>query len=147
MIIQLNIYRLFTFYPSRSAPASTTSGREGISSGLGNETESTTGFPPQFHHNTTTGEGRSAIMQGGFQMAALALSIAMALLGGLLTGLIMRLPFVEQIENTEEMFDDEPNWITPEDYSLKLTEVNIQNQNLDEDERNIELLEEKMTNV
>ncbi len=84
-------------------------------------------------------------MQGGFQMAALALSIAMALLGGLITGLIMRLPFVEQIENTEEMFDDETNWVTPEDYSLKLTEVNIQNQDMDEDERNIEL--EKMTNV
>ena len=79
-------------------------------------------------------------------MAALALSIAVAVLGGLLTGLIMRLPFVEQIENTEEMFDDETNWMTPEDYSLKLTEVNVQNQNLDEDERSIEL-EEKLTNV
>ncbi len=111
----------------------------------GNETHSTTSLP-KFLSENANGEGRSAIMQGGFQMAALGLSIAMALLGGLLTGLIMRLPFVEQFENTDEMFDDEANWITPEDFSLKLTEVSIQNQNMDEDERNIEL-EQKIAKV
>ena len=134
--------RLFTFYPSRSALTVSPS----TSSDVNSTVVSTTSFPHLFHENVSNSTGRSAIMQGGFQMAALALSIAVAVLGGLLTGLIMRLPFVEQIENTEEMFDDETNWMTPEDYSLKLTEVNVQNQNLDEDERSIEL-EEKLTNV
>jgi len=110
-----------------------------------NETNNTTSLPTLLYENANR-EGRSAIIQGGFQMAALALSVAIALLGGLLTGLIMRLPFVEQFENSDEMFDDESNWITPEDFSLKLTEVSIQNQNLDEDERTIEL-EKKISKV
>ena len=133
----MNIFRLFTFYPSRSAPiesASTSSGGEGFSSFVGNETESTTSFPTLFNQNATIGVGRSAIIQGGFQMATLALSITMAILGGLLTGLIMRLPIIEQIEEEDEMFDDEANWITPEDFSLKLTEVSIQNQPTEEEE-------------
>jgi len=44
-------------------------------------------------------------------------------LGGILTGLIMKIPVIEEVEEVEEMFDDEPHWITPEDYSLKFTEM------------------------
>lgn len=69
------------------------------------------------------GDGRSAVEQGGYQIAGLALTLALAIVGGALTGFVMKLPFIEQVNNEEDMFDDEPNWKTPQDYSLKLTEV------------------------
>jgi hypothetical protein len=75
------------------------------------------------------GLGRTAVQQGGYQMAALAMTLGMALFSGFITGYIMKLPIIEQIEETEEMFDDEPHWVTPEDYSLKLTEVRVQQRN------------------
>jgi ammonium transporter Rh len=84
---------------------------------------------------------RSAVEQGGYQMAALALTIVFAIVGGVLTGFIMRLPIFEQVENQDDMFDDETNWITPEDFALKLTEVSVQNQNQEDDE------EEKQLNI
>lgn len=72
------------------------------------------------------GLGRTPLQQSGYQLAALGTTIAIALVGGVLTGLIMRIPIIEQVSEIEEMFDDEPHWRTPEDYSLKLTEVRVQ---------------------
>jgi len=72
------------------------------------------------------GLGRTTLQQSGYQLAALGTTIAIALVGGVLTGLIMRIPIIEQVSEIEEMFDDEPHWRTPEDYSLKLTEVRVQ---------------------
>lgn len=97
--------RLFKFYPSM-APVlnSTDSVAADIVSGL----------------------GRTGLQQGGYQLAALGVTLGLALVGGALTGLIMRIPIIEQISEMEEMFDDEPHWVTPEDYSLKLTEVRVQ---------------------
>lgn len=77
--------------------------------------------------------GRTAVVQGGYQMAAIAVTLGMAIIGGILTGFVMRLPIMEKVEDIEEMFDDEPNWITPEDYSLKLTEVRVQNRDGEEE--------------
>jgi ammonium transporter Rh len=103
--------RLYVFYPSRIPKNNST---EFNTFNLGN-TEFNDG-----------GLGRTASAQAGYQLAALGVTLAIAILGGILTGLIMRIPVIEQIEEVEEMFDDEPNWITPEDYSLKLTEVRVQ---------------------
>jgi ammonium transporter Rh len=74
------------------------------------------------------GPGRTAAVQASYQLASLGMTIALALVGGFITGFIMRIPIIEQIE-AEEMFDDEPNWCVPDDYSLKLTEVRLQQQN------------------
>lgn len=94
--------RLYVFYPSR-IPAFN-------SSDYLNESLAGTEF-------SDGGLGRSAVVQGGYQIAALALTLGMALVGGAITGLLMKLPFLEQIEDSNDnLFDDEPNWITPDDY-------------------------------
>ena len=67
------------------------------------------------------GTGRGAGEQAGFQLAALAVTIGMALVGGAITGLLLRLPVFEQLSEDVEMFDDEAQWVTPDDYALKLT--------------------------
>jgi ammonium transporter Rh len=103
--------RLYVFYPSRTP---TTNSTDFGDFNLGN-TEFRDG-----------GLGRTASAQAGYQLAALGVTLGIAILGGILTGFIMKIPVIEQIEEVEEMFDDEPHWITPEDYSLKLTEVRVQ---------------------
>lgn len=102
--------RLYTFYPARIP--------------LVNSTE--------YNNNSLAlsefsdgGLGRTAIMQGSYQIAAMAVTLGIALVSGLLTGYIIKLPIIEQIEENEEMFDDEPHWMVPEDYSLRLTEVKV----------------------
>jgi hypothetical protein len=90
------------------------------------------------------GLGRTPVQQGGYQMAALAMTLAVALISGVITGYIMKLPIIEQIDECEEMFDDEPHWVTPEDYSLKLTEVRVQQRNGHHDE---EMHEKRVLNT
>jgi ammonium transporter Rh len=106
--------RLYVFYPSRLPMANSTEFKN----------HSLSSFP-EFVNG---GLGRSGVQQGGYQMAALATTLLTALVGGVLTGFLMRLPIIEQVKENEEMFDDEPQWVTPEDYSLKLTEVRVQQQ-------------------
>lgn len=62
-------------------------------------------------------------MQSGYQIAALMLTIGLALVGGTITGFIMKIPLMEQHDIMEEMFDDEPHWFTPDDYTSKVSEV------------------------
>lgn len=73
---------------------------------------------------SVTRPGRSAGAQAGFQLAALALTLAMAVLGGVVTGLLMRVPAFEQIDE-ENMFDDDLAFITPDDYSFKLAQIRV----------------------
>lgn len=92
---------LYEYYPAR-APANET---ELVDLGL----------------KVPLGTGRGAGEQAGFQLAALAVTIGMALVGGAITGLLLRLPVFEQLSEDVEMFDDEAQWVTPDDYALKLT--------------------------
>ncbi|RNA27197.1 ammonium transporter Rh type B-like [Brachionus plicatilis] len=110
--------RLYVFYPSRTP--------------MSNSTEYSN-FSLDLTEFSRGGMGRTAAVQGGYQMAALAVTLGMAIIGGIITGYIMKLPIIEQIQDIEEMFDDEPNWLTPEDYSLKLTEVRVQNRESEEE--------------
>jgi len=58
------------------------------------------------HYNVThPGAGRSAMVQGGFQMLALVITLVIALVGGALTGLLMRLPCLDNVSG-DKMFDD-----------------------------------------
>ncbi|XP_057367148.1 ammonium transporter Rh type B-like isoform X1 [Daphnia carinata] len=51
----------------------------------------------QYHvENVQPGLGRSALGQGAYQIAALGTTLAFALVGGLITGLILQLPFFNQ---------------------------------------------------
>ena len=65
-------------------------------------------------------------MQAGYQLTALAITLGIAILGGVFTGLIMRLPILETIRDEELMFDDQLAFITPDDFSFKLSEVKVQ---------------------
>lgn len=58
------------------------------------------------------GTTRTGTTQAGFQAAALGLTFGMAVVGGLLTGILLRLPIFAQKDNH---FDDEINWHLPED--------------------------------
>ncbi|RNA27200.1 Rh type B glyco [Brachionus plicatilis] len=53
---------------------------------------------------------RTNIEQSGFQILALVLTLGMSIVGGILTGLIMRLPILEKINYSEDMFEDELDW-------------------------------------
>ena len=69
------------------------------------------------------GLGRSRFLQGGYQIAALALTLGLAISSGVVTGLIMRLPIFEQVIQKEDYFEDEPHWITPQDFHSKTPEI------------------------
>lgn len=77
---------------------------------------------------STDGSGRSALGQAGFQLIALAISFGVALISGAITGLFLRLPIFEKLSQDVEMFDDEAQWVTPDDYALKLTFASSSNQ-------------------
>jgi ammonium transporter Rh len=108
--------RLYTFYPARTPSINSTD------------------FS-QFNLKDTIfyegGDGRSASSQAWYQLAAIGVTLIIAIVGGVITGFVMKLPIFEQINDEEEMFDDEPAWITPDDYSLKLTEVRVQREEED----------------
>jgi len=99
---------LYDFYPSRIPPQNSTEYVELKLSGT------------SYHKG---GSGRSGLEQGGFQIAALAVTLAMAIVGGLVTGIVMRLPIFEQVHDEEELFDDEPNWVTPADYGFDISDL------------------------
>ena len=61
------------------------------------------------------GLGRSAGVQAGYQLAALAVTLGLAIVTGVITGLILKTPLFEQVKDENEMFDDEPNWLVPTD--------------------------------
>ena len=74
------------------------------------------------------GLGRTASVQAGYQLAALGVTLGIAIFGGLVTGLILRIPFIEQVNETNELFDDQSSWITPKDF-LDSTSTSNSNSN------------------
>ncbi|KAL4218728.1 hypothetical protein ACF0H5_021316 [Mactra antiquata] len=54
---------------------------------------------------TEAGIGRSSTTQGGYQMLALVLTLVVSIVGGALTGLILRLPCFDNVHGNR-MFDD-----------------------------------------
>ncbi|CAF3683688.1 unnamed protein product, partial [Rotaria sordida] len=61
------------------------------------------------------GEHRSAAVQAGYQCAGLLLTLGMAIVGGVFTGLILRLPIFASPDNNS-YFDDSLNWHVPQDF-------------------------------
>lgn len=49
-------------------------------------------------------------------MAGVALTLGMAIVGGAITGIIIRLPFIEQLSEPNELFEDESCWKVPEEF-------------------------------
>jgi hypothetical protein len=83
-------------------------------------------FYPSRKPESEGGLGRSASTQAWFQLAALVMTIGFAVVSGILTGIIMRLPIFEQIRSEEDMFTDRDNWHTPDDFlEVKSEEANV----------------------
>ncbi|XP_072049051.1 ammonium transporter Rh type B-like [Amphiura filiformis] len=59
--------------------------------------------------------GRSASGQAGYQLAALAVTLVIAIVGGLVTGFVLKLPFWNEPKEDDELFDDHQNWELPEE--------------------------------
>ena len=76
-----------------------------------------------FNQNLTStkysegGLDRSAVEQGGYQMAALVLTLVMAVVSGSITGLIMRLSIFSPIEEPDALFEDEGDWLMPVEHA------------------------------
>ncbi|XP_065563752.1 ammonium transporter Rh type A-like isoform X2 [Artemia franciscana] len=60
------------------------------------------------------GLNRSASEQAAYQIVVLLVTLAISIVGGLLTGLIMRISFFGSVSK-EHLFDDEPYWEVPEE--------------------------------
>ncbi|XP_076438384.1 ammonium transporter Rh type B-like [Babylonia areolata] len=68
----------------------------------------------QQHVEVSAGQGRSAGAQAGYQMAALGITLVIAVVGGLLVGLIARfIPLNQPAGN--DLFEDRDNWEVPEE--------------------------------
>ncbi|KAK6172887.1 hypothetical protein SNE40_016457 [Patella caerulea] len=62
-----------------------------------------------------TGQGRTAGSQGGYQAVALIVSLGIAIVGGLLTGLLLKIPFCDNVRERHALFEDEEHWHVPEE--------------------------------
>jgi len=71
----------------------------------------------KFLPNVMAGEGRTGYQQAGMQAAALACTLGMAIVSGLITGLLLRFPFCD-IPKGRALYDDANTWEMPEDYLL-----------------------------
>lgn len=65
-------------------------------------------------HEIHEGLGRTPGTQGLYQLAAIGCTLAIAIVGGSLTGLVLRLPFFDSYDNVT-FYSDEPHWHRPED--------------------------------
>lgn len=70
------------------------------------------------------GLGRSGMQQGGFQIVALVVTLCIAVVGGLITGVILK--YVKILEQPEgaDLFDDRKFWHVPEDEEAENGGVN-----------------------
>jgi hypothetical protein len=46
----------------------------------------------------------------------LALTLGMAIVSGVVTGFIIKLPFIEKIKDEDDLFNDRVYWHTPDDF-------------------------------
>jgi len=60
------------------------------------------------------GDNRTAGSQAMYQLATLGVTLGIALIGGSLTGLLLRVPFFGKVPE-EHLFDDFRHWEIPED--------------------------------
>ncbi|XP_055549988.1 ammonium transporter Rh type A [Wyeomyia smithii] len=66
----------------------------------------------EIHEFIIGGYGRSAAKQGAYQLLAILLTVLIAMVGGLFTGLVLKSPSVRQLEK-DELHKDDAYWETP----------------------------------
>jgi hypothetical protein len=67
-------------------------------------------------------ESRSASGQAGYQLATLGVTLLISIVGGIITGLIMKLPFWNEPED-DELYDDKPFWDEVEYHDLPTADI------------------------
>ncbi|XP_021708886.1 ammonium transporter Rh type A-like [Aedes aegypti] len=72
------------------------------------------------HEMVIGGYGRSAAMQGAYQLLAILLTVVIAIMGGLCTGLVLKSPTMRQLEQDEHHKDD-VCWETPVELETTVT--------------------------
>ncbi len=72
-------------------------------------------FYPSRNSISNGGLGRTAVEQGGYQIAALVVTLVIAIFGGAITGLVLKTPLFEQKDSKTDFFDDEIDWVVPND--------------------------------
>ncbi|GAB1603225.1 ammonium transporter Rh type C-like [Argonauta hians] len=70
--------------------------------------------------NASADDYRTAVQQGGYQMAALAITFSIAIVGGILTGFVLKLPIWNEPAD-DDLFEDETNWIVPVEPVTRMT--------------------------
>jgi hypothetical protein len=95
-------------------------GMPGVLSGLGTIVLSSMSWRSLYTENLSPkclggGVNRTARAQAGYQCAGLILTLGMAIVGGLLTGVFLRLPIFATPDN-DSYFDDSLNWHVPSDF-------------------------------
>ena len=70
------------------------------------------------------GLGRSAAQQGGYQIAALCVTLSVACISGVVVGFIIKLPIFGRIRKVDDMFHDKLLWILPESEENRVHLVN-----------------------
>ncbi|CAF4257614.1 unnamed protein product, partial [Rotaria sordida] len=95
-------------------------GMPGVLSGLAGIVVASMPWRSYYHENLTHkclsgGEHRTPGAQAGYQCAGLLLTLAMATVGGLVTGIVLRLPIFASPDN-DSYFDDSLNWHVPQDF-------------------------------
>ena len=66
------------------------------------------------------GSGRSALAQVGYQALTLGVTIGLAVVGGLITGVILRLPLLND-DVPDAYYNDQQHWETPDDFHSDAT--------------------------
>uniref|UniRef100_A0A182I056 Ammonium transporter AmtB-like domain-containing protein n=1 Tax=Anopheles arabiensis TaxID=7173 RepID=A0A182I056_ANOAR len=74
------------------------------------------------------GYGRSGAKQGAFQLMAIGITMVIAIVGGLITGLILKSPSVRQLEE-HELHKDDAFWETPSEESTNTTSTTNESSN------------------
>jgi ammonium transporter Rh len=95
-------------------------GLPGVISGLGSIVVASMPWRSFYTENLTPsclsgGINRTARAQAGYQCAGLLLTLGMSIVGGLLTGIFLRLPIFATPDN-DSYFDDSLNWHVPRDF-------------------------------
>lgn len=97
-----------------------------------------------YHTNMSTWEpglGRSGVEQGGYQMIALVITVVIAIVGGTITGFILRIPVFDSPDKSL-MFDDRWQWkVETEDFPSGMEINNEKKKAVDkEDETRLALM-------
>jgi ammonium transporter Rh len=136
-------------------------GMPGVLSGLGSIVVASMPWKSFYQQGLTSkclggGLNRSVSAQAGYQCAGLILTLGMSIVGGVVTGILLRLPIFSTPDN-DSYFDDSLNWHVPQDFvaedsalgtlmkNLMPNQISIQNETQTNNPNTIEIISQSTT--